>query len=210
MSPGPDEFESAAPTPVEAANLAPVVDWRSRASDWLEHAGKLVGIPSLIVGLVALCLSAIGLSYIVANYRLAVAANRPFLVSNGLKADFDARSADTQVGFINVGKLTGRRRMLILFSLSEPDARPVKLVVVPIVGAGTNVFAGHGATARFDPHLSDNAPFILACAKYFDDTGTTYEQAFLFQRGEIDQATKQLPYSELAQPNQDRCSVAEP
>jgi hypothetical protein len=195
---------SAEPAPVAVDREA----WKADLWDWLERAGRRAGVPSLVIGIAALCVSGVGLSYIVANYRLAVASNRPYLVSNGLKADFDTRSLDTQVGLTNVGKVTARRGMLTLFSLSQVDADPIKLVVVPIVGAGTNIFPGYGSNARFDPHLTDKAPFLLACTKYFDDTGASYEQAFLFQRGEISPTTNSLPYSEMAPPDASRCQTS--
>ncbi|WP_298111485.1 hypothetical protein [Bradyrhizobium sp.] len=204
-----DEAQVAYPKPASVEPTVKVTPNRKTSIwDWLELVGKRAGLPSLLVGLIAIGLSTCSLSYIIANYNLTVAANRPYLVSYGMKADFDKRSADTQIGFNNVGKVTARRAVLTLFSLSELDAKPVKLVAVPIVGAGTNIFPGFGSTARFDPHLTDKAPFMLACAKYFDDAGTTYEQAFLFQRGEVSPTTNQLPYSELAQPDQDRCKAA--
>src|SRR5271163_2050503 len=103
MSAGPEEpSEGEAPVPVQAPKSGTRANWKLRLSIWLEHAGKRFGIPNLIIGLAALCLSGASLSYVVANYRLAVASNRPYLVSNGLKADFDTRSLDTQVGLTNV------------------------------------------------------------------------------------------------------------
>jgi hypothetical protein len=82
---------------VEQARIKTSVSWKTIFWDWLEHAGKRVGVPNLVIGLTALVLSATSLSYIVANYRLTIAANRPYLVSYGLKIDFDPRSTRASI-----------------------------------------------------------------------------------------------------------------
>lgn len=198
------EIPRVTPLPQEVASNP---DPQTPVLDWLERIGRRVGLPSLLVALVSLGVSATGLSYIVANYRLTVAANRPYLVSYGLRVDFDPRSAHAELGFNNVGKVTARRGMVTLLSLPSADAPPEKkLLSAPIVGAGTNIFPSAGSSTIFDSHLTDGVAFVLACAVYFDDTGASYEQAFLFQRGQTTTANPTiLPYSELAPPDQSRC-----
>src|SRR5262249_45979042 len=122
----------------------------------------------------------------------------------------DPRSLHGEVGFINVGKKTGRRGKLTLYSLVQPDAAPEKLTETDIVGAGTNFFPDHYAGASFDPHLTEKAPFMLACAVYFDDSGASFEQAFLFERGKATTTnpTTILHYTELAAPDRWRPPLA--
>lgn len=112
-----------------------------------------------------------------------------------------------ELGFNNVGKVTARRGSLTLFSLAQTDEVPEKLTSIPIVGAGTNIFPGAGSSATFDPHLTDGVAFVLACATYFDDAGTRYEQAFLFERGQLTARDPvQLAYVEVAAPDLSRCN----
>jgi len=214
---------------VAAPDLAAAPDWKARLWDWLEVGGKRAGIPALIISLAALY-------FVIANYRLTVAANRPYLVSYGLRVDFDPRSTRAELGFNNVGKVTARRGSLTLFSLAhvhtkiglihdtvrqiKPESSsllticpaqtgevPEKLTSVPIVGAGTNIFPGAESSATSDPHLTDGVAFVLACAAYFDDAGTRYEQAFLFERGQLTARDPvQLAYMEVAAPDLSRCN----
>jgi hypothetical protein len=185
---------------VAAPDLAVAPAWKARLWDWLEVGGKRAGIPALIISLAAFY-------FVVANYRLTVAANRPYLVSYGLRVDFDPRSMRAELGFNNVGKVTARRGSLTLFSLAQTDEVPEKLTSIPIVGAGANIFPGAGSSATFDPHLTDGVAFVLACATYFDDAGTKYEQAFLFERGQLTARDPvQLAYMEVAAPDLSRCN----
>lgn len=205
MSDQDQSVDDAATVP---ASPVPAVDrdsWKADLWNWLERAGRRAGLPSLVIGLVALGLSAASLSYVIANYRLTIAGNRPFLASYGLIVDFDPRSLRAQVGFNNVGKVTARRGTVTLYSLDKADAEPEKLLIsLPIVGAGTNVFPGFGSNSTFNAHLTDGAPFILVCANYFDDAGNIYKQPFLFQRSQT-QEPVQVTYTELAPPGVSRC-----
>ena len=100
----------------------------------------------------------------------------------------------------------GRRGTAKLFSLAEKSGAPVDIGTAPIIGAGTNIFPGYGSSARFDSPSITAAPFFLVCAIYFDDAGTTYEQAFLFQRSTVTaRDPAELAYAELAAPDVSRC-----
>jgi hypothetical protein len=168
--------------------IKPRFGWE-KISNWLENAGKRVGVPVLVISVVSLCIG-------IANYRLQIAANKPFLVSYGLKSD----STSMELGFNNVGKTTARRGIATLFALANEGAFPQKLESVPIVGAGTNIFAGAGSNARFATPTITAPAFYLACIFYFDDASTKYEQAFLFRRG-----ARANEYEELAAPDFEVC-----
>jgi hypothetical protein len=191
-----DETESdkpIAPGPlVEDAVAAP--SWRVRVWDWLEIAGKRAGLPAFIVSLASLC-------FVVANYRLTVAANRPELASNGFKMG----PTQIEVDLENIGKKVGRRGFAKLFSLTEADGSPVDIGTAPIIGAGTNIFPGYGSVARFNSSSIGTAPFFLVCATYFDDSGATYQQGFLFKHSTLTARDPELPYTEMAAPNPSRC-----
>jgi hypothetical protein len=200
VPPSPVVSEVAMPLPEEVATAqAPI-------SDWLERMGKRAGLPSLVVALIALCVSAAGLSYIVANYRLTVAGNRPELASNGFHIELASRPPHVVVDLENIGKKMGRRGTAKLFSMAEAAGAPVDIGTAPIIGAGTNIFPGYGSSARVDSPSIAAAPFFLVCAIYFDDAGTAYEQAFLFQRSTITaRDPADLAYAELAAPDVSRC-----
>ncbi|MGX4773903.1 hypothetical protein ACWAUC_29355 [Bradyrhizobium guangdongense] len=201
--PEDDTAEEAQPAPsAPMAKAAP--SWSDRFWEVLETGGKRVGIPAFIV-------SSVALGFVIANYRLTVASNRPFLASYGMEVSFDPRSARAQIGFNNVGKVIARRGILTLYSLERVDAAdPVKLISIPIIGAGPNIFVGAGSNATFDPHLTDGVRYLLACASYFDDAGTRYEQAFMFQRNISTTVTSaSVPYTELEAPDLARCAKAQ-
>jgi hypothetical protein len=195
-----DAAELAQAKPTSAVLTPP--SWRASLWAWLEQAGKRVGIPNLVIGLVALGLSSVSLYYVVANYRLTVSGNRPDLASNGFKVELSPRPPHIVVNIENVGKKIARRGVARLLSLSRADGAAAEVGSAPIIGAGTNVFAGYGSTARFDLPSIEAAAFFLVCAVYFDDSGARYEQAFLFQRS----GATDLAYEELAPPDLRMCS----
>jgi hypothetical protein len=174
-------------------------DWRARAWEWLETGGKRVGIPALIVSTVALY-------FVVANYRLTVAANRPELASNGLRLPQE-RPPSVLVGFENVGKKIARGGTATLYSLDQADGTPALVETAPIIGAGSNVFAGYGGSAKFESAPIAPAPFFLVCATYFDDAGNQYLQALLFGHSTTnDPYQKELYYEEMSPPSPSRCN----
>jgi hypothetical protein len=184
-----DAAELAQAKPTSAAPPS----WRASLWAWLEQAG---------IGLVALGLSSVSPYYVVANYRLTVSGNRPDLASNGFKVELSPRPPHIVVNIENVGKKIARRGVARLLSLSRADGAAAEVGSAPIIGTGTNVFAGYGSTARFDLPSIEAAAFFLVCAVYFDDSGARYEQAFLFQRS----GATDLAYEELAPPDLRMCS----
>jgi hypothetical protein len=62
---------------VGPADAMTSLDRRERVWLWLEVVGKCVGLPSLVVGLVSLCVGSAALYFVVKNYQMAVASNRP-------------------------------------------------------------------------------------------------------------------------------------
>jgi hypothetical protein len=142
---------------------------------------------------------------VIANYRMTVAANRPSLASDGLIVRAKT-NPPIEISFHNVGKATARRGTATLFSLSEAEGVPEKIGSVAIGGAGANIVAGSGAWARFDPQSLEAALFLV-CISYFDDAGTRFEQAFLFQRP-TDASPMSMGYEELAPPDVGRCAIA--
>jgi hypothetical protein len=192
-----DPIESVAPLQTTQAVSSP--SWSARVIDWLEVGGKRVGIPALIVSLAALY-------FVVANYRLTVAANRPDLASNGFNVELAARPPHVEVHLENIGRKIARRGIATLFSLAQLDGEPVLIGTAPIIGAGTNVFAGYGSTTRFESASIQPAAFFLVCAAYFDDAGAKYEQAFLFERSQVTaRDPAELAYAELATPDLSQC-----
>jgi hypothetical protein len=180
---------AAPPGPVAGAERAIAAQTkRARVWDWLEVDGKRVGVPALIISLTALY-------FVVQNYRLTIAANRPELASNGFKIDLTPRPPHIEVDLENIGRM-GRRGLAKLFSLTEADGSPTEIGTAPIIGAGTNIFPGYGSAARFDSSSIGAAPFFLVCATYFDDSGATYRQAFLFERSTL---TARTPLNWLTQ-----------
>jgi hypothetical protein len=146
-------------------------------------------VPVLVISFLSLCVG-------IANYRVQTEANKPFLVSYGLKF----QPAIIELGLNNVGKTTARRGVATLFAIGQEGDSPQKIGSAPIVGAGTNVFAGYGSNARFTVPAIPAPAFYLGCILYFDDASTNYEQAFLFQR-----STKPDEYEELAVPDFKMC-----
>ena len=76
------QLGDSAQTNLGAAGTAVRVYRVGSHSATLEVGGKRAGLPALIISLAALY-------FVIANYRLTVAANRPYLVSYGLRVDFD-------------------------------------------------------------------------------------------------------------------------
>lgn len=163
----------------------------------MSSQGRALALPVLLISFVSLC-------FVVANYRLTVVANRPNLASYGLQVNLNAKPPHLEVGFNNVGKITARRGVATLFSLTQAAAAPEKIGSTPIVGAGTNIFAGFGSSARFDSQSVEAAAFFLVCAVYFDESGTQYEQAFKFERGSITPPSD-VKYDEPAPTNLEIC-----
>ena len=177
--------------------------------DWLERMGRRAGLPSLVIGFAALCVSSASLYVVIANYRLTLAGNRPELASNGLKIELATRPPHIEVDLENIGKKMGRRGTATLFSLADADAAPLEIGTAPIIGAGTNVFPGYGSAARFDSMSIAASSFFLVCATYFDDSGSTYEQAFMFKRSTLNaRDPTELAYAEMAAPDLLRCKTA--
>jgi hypothetical protein len=151
--------------------------------------------------LTALFVSSASLYFVIANYRLTVAANRPELASNGFDIELTPQP-HVVVHLENVGRKIARRGKATLFSLTNVDGATVEIGSTSIIGAGTNVFGGYGSTARFDSPSIAAAGFFLVCAIYFDDSNAKYEQAFLFERSQV----AQFAYTELASPDVSRCA----
>jgi len=195
--------EESIPVSVEPAAQP---DWKERFWEWLEYTGKRVGVLSLVVGLIALCVSVASLYVVIANYKLTLAGNRPELASNGFDIELAVRPPHVIVHLENIGRKIARRDTAKLFSVTQLAGSPVEIGSAPIIGAGTNVFAGYGSTARFDSSSINAASFFLLCAGYFDDSDAKYEQAFLFERSQITARDPgQLAYAELAVPDPSRC-----
>jgi hypothetical protein len=108
----------------------------------------------------------------------------------------------------NVGKKIARRGEATLYALAELDGSLRKIGDAPIIGAGTNVFAGYGSSARFDSTSIDASVFFLVCVSYFDDAGVRYSQAMMFERSpKTARDPAELAYDELASPDLDRCKA---
>jgi hypothetical protein len=184
---------------VEVTEPATRPDRKAWFWEWLEIGGRRVGIPALIV-------SSVALYFVVANYRLTVAANRPELASNGLRIPQE-RPPSVLVGFENVGKKIARRSTATLYSLDQAGGTPALVETAPIIGVGSNVLSGRGGSAKFESAPIAPAPFFLVCATYFDDAGNQYLQALLFGQGTTNGPyQKELYYEEMSPPSPSRCN----
>jgi hypothetical protein len=204
-----DQAEVSAPVSSESpAAIVAASDSKSTLWDWLERAGRRAGLPSLVIGFVALCVSSASLYVVIANYRLTLAGNRPELASNGFQIDLVSRPPHVVVNLENIGKKMGRRGTARLFSLADPNGTTVEFGRAAIIGAGTSIFPGYGSSARFDSSSLTASPLFLVCADYFDDNGSIYHQAFLFERSPITaRDPAELAYAELAAPDLSRCTT---
>jgi hypothetical protein len=209
----PEESVSALPSDGGSAEVVTSPDWKVRLWNWLEHAGKRVGVPVLVLSSLSLCIAIASLCIGVANYRFNVSADRPVLDSTGLNLTLQARTP-IEIGFNNVGKKTARRGTAVLLAINNEGESPEEIGSSPIVGAGTNIFAGYGSKATFYPQAIQPAASFLVCSTYFDEAGTKYEQAFLFGRDPIpvSGATASQPsnpvvirYDEQAPPDPKKC-----
>jgi hypothetical protein len=77
---------------VAPADAVTSLDRRERLWLWLEVVGKRLGLPSLVVGLVSLCVGSAALYFVVKNYQMAVTSNRPELASNGFHIQLASQS----------------------------------------------------------------------------------------------------------------------
>jgi hypothetical protein len=193
---------------VAPADAVTSLDRRERLWLWLEVVGKRLGLPSLVVGLVSLCVGSAALYFVVKNYQMAVASNRPELASNGFHIQLASQPPLVAVDLENVGKKIARRGEATLYALAELDGPLRKIRDAPIIGAGTNVFAGYGSSARFDSTSIAASAFFLVCVSYFDDAGVRYSQAMMFERSpKTARDPAELAYAELATPDLDRCNA---
>jgi hypothetical protein len=71
-SPAP-EMKPASGEASAPAEVMPSLAWKDRAWAWLEIVGRRVGLPSLVIALVSLCLSSASLYFVVKNYQVIVA-----------------------------------------------------------------------------------------------------------------------------------------
>jgi hypothetical protein len=151
--------------------------------DWLEAAGKRVGVPILVLSSLSVLLAFISLCIGISNYRFQRDANRPVLAaSNNLLQGYP--TATLTFYWANVGQKTGVRGSAVLYPVGNDDDRRGKMMgEVPISGAGATLLVGAGANTKFTvlPQDVEKSAKYLACLAYHDMEGTAYTQAFLFR-----------------------------
>jgi hypothetical protein len=181
--------------PITKTRASSKLDW-AKIDVLLEHASKRTGFPGFVLAVISLVVALISLCYVIANYRLQKTSDRPFLASYGISEI----SPNVRIGWNNVGKKTARRGTATLYAMRKAHSPPEKLGASAIVGGGTNIFPGFGSQAYFELPKREVPPFYLLCVVYFDDTGTQFEQAFLFSnRGPPDR------FEEVDPPDIEQC-----
>jgi hypothetical protein len=143
------------------------------------------------------------LYFVVKNYQMAVTSNRPELASNGFHIQLASRRPLVAVDLLNSARRqpVGATPPYMPWPNYELDGSLRKIGDAPIVGAGTNVFAGYGSSARFDSTSIDASAFFLVCVSYFEDAGVRYSQAMMFERSpKTARDPAELAYAELASP----------
>lgn len=170
--------------------------WLGRLWTWLEDFGKRAWILILIVSLISL-------GFVIANYRLTKSAQRPNLVSASPSVNLSTRPETVIIDWGNFGTKAARRGTATLYTLNSDNTHREEIGTAPIIGAGTNVLPTFNGRAQFNFDMQKFLGHFLACARYFDDDGTAYDQAYLFGAGQRQQGF--LPLNELSPPDVSAC-----
>ena len=141
--------------------------WLGWAWGWLEHAGKRAWI-------LVLCVSLGSLYVAIVNYRFQMNANVPHLLSSGSDIVWDANLLRFQ--WNNVGKAVAREGKVSLFALRDDGSDKQPLGDAPIIGGGTNIFPGYGASANLKVDITKILGQLLACVTFIDEQGTMHEE----------------------------------
>jgi hypothetical protein len=168
--------------------------------DWLETAGKRVGVPILGLSSLSLLIAFISLCIGIANYRFQRDASRPVMAaSNNLLQGYP--TATITFYWANVGQKTGMRGSAVLYPIgNDDDQRGRKMGESPISGAGATLLVGAGANTKFTvlPRELEKSAKYLVCLTYRDMDGTAYLQTFLFRfvADRVDSPFQEIPTEE--------------
>jgi hypothetical protein len=163
-------------------------------SFWLETWGKRVGVPALAVSVLALSVAMYSL-------YLSYPSDRPELATAGPRLLDHAHPVSVLIYWDNIGKKVARRGTAVLFTEDEARSHREKMGVPDIEGAGTNIIPGFSGSALFKVDMTRFLGLFLVCASYFDQSGNTYNQAFILRKGEASPGQEYVPLDEVAQPD---------
>lgn len=168
--------------------------------------GSMAGLPALLISLLALGVSTVSLSYIVASYNYQVQGDRPDLVTSGPRIYPTLSPPRIELYWANVGKRVARLPQVKVFRLND-DGTPNEIVAGgAIAGSGTNLLPGAGSLFSFAWVHGVRKPFkLLACVSYLDDTERRFTQSYLLELNQAPGEENRINLNEIGKFNQDKC-----
>jgi hypothetical protein len=155
------------------------------AAQWL--APTFVGLPrfarnwtipktSLVVASLSLILTAVGLSFIIANYNMNARADRPVVRATRaqISGTADPDTYTMTVNLLNSGKEDAREITLKTGMIDAPRREPKPLASISRLRIPPSI-PPFGYEAKFDIHKTDALKFFVFCVTYTDDWSRPFE-----------------------------------
>jgi hypothetical protein len=131
---------------------------------------------SLVVTSVSLILTAVGLSFIIANYNMNARADRPFVrvTAAQISGTVDPDTYTMRLTLLNSGK-EAARQVNVKPEMIDPPTRERKPLTSIVISRLPPSMLPYGYPALFDIHKTDALKIFLFCVTYTDDWSRPFE-----------------------------------
>jgi heme/copper-type cytochrome/quinol oxidase subunit 4 len=136
---------------------------------------------SLVVTSLSLILTAVGLWFIIANYKMNARADRPVVRATGaqISGTADPDTYTMRVTLLNSGKEDAREITLKTGMIDAPRREPKPLASISRLRLPPSI-PPYGYEAKFDIHKTDALKFFVFCVTYTDDWSRPFEPEATF------------------------------